>query len=65
MPDLIKKRYLGDGVFVAISGGMLVLTAEDGSRATNTIYLEVEVYQALVAFYQQAVAITEAAAKEH
>ena len=70
---LIEKRYLGDGVFVEISGGMLVLTAEDGIRATDTIYLEVEMYEALVAFYEeaaraaryaQAVALAEAAAEK-
>lgn len=48
------KRYLGDSVFVSVDGGMLTLTTDNGQGATNTIYLEVEVYEALVAFYEEA-----------
>ena len=38
-----KKRYLGDGVYVENDGQRLILTAEDGIQATNTIYLEPEI----------------------
>jgi hypothetical protein len=45
------KRYLGDGVYVEMNeAGQIVLTAEDGIKATNTIYLEPEVCTALVQF---------------
>jgi hypothetical protein len=44
------KRYLGDGAYVAFDGYSLILTAEDGIRATNTIVLEPEVYRELVRF---------------
>lgn len=46
----MTKRYLGDGAYVDFDGYALVLTAEDGIRATNTIVLEPEVYAALVAY---------------
>lgn len=40
---MIQKRYLGDGVYVELENGMVKLTTEDGYRATNTIFLELEV----------------------
>jgi hypothetical protein len=45
-----NKRYIGDGVYVEYDVFMLKLTTEDGDRATNTIYLEPEVYEQLVAY---------------
>ena len=42
------RSYLGDGVYADIERGMIKLTTEDGIRATNTIFLEIEVYDALV-----------------
>ena len=50
----MEKEYLGDGVYVEIECGMLKLTTEDGIRATNTVYLEPEVMDKLVAYYKQA-----------
>lgn len=45
---MTNKVYLGDAVYVARDRhGGLVLTTEDGIRATNTIVLEPEVYAAL------------------
>ena len=41
------KTYLGDGVYVDHDGYQIVLTTEDGIRATNTIYMEPEVLKAL------------------
>ena len=41
------KTYLGDAVYVAWDGMHVVLTTEDGIEATNTIYLEPWVYEAL------------------
>lgn len=45
-----RKVYLGDGVYVATDDYGLVLTTENGIEATNTIYLEPEVYAALARF---------------
>lgn len=39
--------YLGDGVYVEIEDGMVKLTTQNGVETTNTIYLEVEVIDAL------------------
>jgi len=44
------KTYLGDSVYAAVEGGMIKLTTENGMRASNTIYLEQEVYEALVEY---------------
>lgn len=56
------KAYLGDGVYVAVDPrGEFVLTTEDGIRATNTIYLEREVVDALLLFVSHA---RERSAKE-
>jgi hypothetical protein len=44
------KEYLGDAVYASFDGWHIVLTTEDGIRATNTIFLEPEVQVALVAF---------------
>lgn len=48
-----RKSYLGDGCYVEWDGYALVLTTEDGIRATNTVYLESEVYQALVDYVER------------
>lgn len=48
----IDKRYLGDGVSVAFEGYALVLTTSNGTRITNTIVLEPEVYMALVRYVE-------------
>ena len=48
----MEKVYLGDSVYVEINeAGQLVLTTEnDIYGASNTIYLEPEVYDALLKF---------------
>lgn len=48
----MTKEYLGDAVYVETDGYGLTLTTEDGYRATNTIYLEPEVYNALVRYVE-------------
>ncbi len=50
MNATVGKEYLGDGVYVEVEGGMFKVTTEDGTRATNTIFLEPEVYRALVGY---------------
>jgi len=46
------KRYLGDGAYVDFDGYALVLTAENGICATNTIVLDPEVYAALLKYVE-------------
>ena len=49
MPE--RKVYLGDGAYAALDEfGNVVLTAEDGIRATDTIVLEPVVLRALMAW---------------
>ena len=43
----MKKQYLGDGVYVEYEYGNIVLTTEDGTKVTNIIMLESEVWYAL------------------
>jgi len=42
-----RKIYLGDAVYADFDDDYLVLTTENGYEATNTIYLEPEVWRAL------------------
>jgi hypothetical protein len=44
------KAYLGDGCYVDVDGYALVITTEDGIRATNRIVMEPEVYSALIQY---------------
>lgn len=57
------KAYLGDGVYVDHDGYMLVLTTEDGIDVTNKIYLEPEVYEALLKYVHHLRKDEEAAQK--
>ena len=43
----MHKDYLGDGVYAEIEHGMIKLTTENGVETLNTIFLELEVYEAL------------------
>ena len=47
------KAYLGNGVYVDFDGYHIVLTTNNGIRATNTIYLEPEVYKALTDYVKR------------
>lgn len=49
------KTYLGDAVYAEWKNGILVLTTEDGIQATNAIYLEPEVIDALLKYLGAAV----------
>ena len=46
------KRYLGDGAYVEFDGWGLDLTTENGVRVTNRIYLEPEVWRALLTYVE-------------
>jgi hypothetical protein len=48
------KTYLGDAVYAELEAGMVKLIAEDGISATNTIYLEPEVIDALLSYIARA-----------
>lgn len=50
MPDF--KQYLGDSVYASVEKGMICLTTENGAEPSNTIYLEPEVYAALLRWVQ-------------
>lgn len=50
------KAYLGDGVCADFDGLNVILTTEDGVRATNTIVLEPEVRRALDEYRDRLVA---------
>jgi len=41
------KQYLGDGAYVNFDGNGLILTAENGIYATDTVYLEPQVWDRL------------------
>jgi hypothetical protein len=47
---MADKVYLGDGAYASYDGFGIVLTTENGIEATNTIYLEPEVWHALESY---------------
>lgn len=44
------KEYLGDGAYAEFDGFGIMLTAENGIAATDTIYLEPDVLRSLIRF---------------
>lgn len=60
----MNKTYLGDGAYAAFDGYGIILTAENGIEATDTVYLEPQVYHKLVAFVDGLKAQPTAAASE-
>jgi hypothetical protein len=48
----MSKTYLGDSVYADTDSGMIKLTTENGVEVTNTIFLEPEVYNSLVAWVE-------------
>ena len=51
-PEAWPKGYLGDGVYAAFDGFGVWITAEDGIVATDAIYVEPAVLNALIGFYK-------------
>ena len=45
-----RKQYIGDGVYADVDRGMIKITTENGIKVTNTIYLEIGVYQRLLTY---------------
>ena len=55
--QLTPKVYLGDAVYARVDEfGAVILTTENGIRATNIITLEPETMAALASFYKRAMA---------
>jgi len=48
MTKINDKRYLSDGVYAQWDGLHVILTVEDGRRTTNTVYINEDVWTALV-----------------
>lgn len=48
-----NKDYLGDSVYADFDGRGIVLTTDNGTGASNTIYMEPEVLRALNRFYER------------
>lgn len=48
------KEYLGDSVYAEIEAGMVKLTTDNGFGPSNTIYLDIDVYNELVAYVERA-----------
>lgn len=46
----MNKVYLGDGAYAEFDGHGITLTTESGIETTNAIYLEPNVYAALLVF---------------
>lgn len=51
--NAVATHYLGDGVYAAFDGFGVWLTAEDGLQATDAIYLEPDMVEALARFMTQ------------
>lgn len=43
LTDLMTRVYLGDGLYASFDGYQIELSASDGARKTNTVYLEPKV----------------------
>jgi len=50
--DYVMKDYLGDGVYAQIANGRLILTTEDGVSVSNTIVVEEDVWDNLMAYME-------------
>lgn len=52
MSDTPQKTYLGDSVYAELESGMIKLYTDNGFGPQDVIYLEPEVYQALLKFVE-------------
>jgi len=46
----MKKTYLGDGLYASFDGYGIQLTAENGIEISDRVYVEPQVYEALIQF---------------
>lgn len=49
------KVYIGDGVYVDFDGYGFILTTENGIEVTNTVVLEPEIFDSLVAYVSRVI----------
>ncbi len=49
----MAKEYLGDGVYVELVSGALLLTTENGREVTNSIVLEPTTWENLETYVRQ------------
>jgi len=54
------KEYLGDGVYASFDGYGIWIKTSNGAEATNEIYLEPNVYNALTKYRHTITRITDA-----
>ena len=47
------KAYLGDSVYVEVENGMVKLTTDNGLGPSNIIFLEAQVMDALIDWYER------------
>lgn len=47
------KEYLGDGAYINFDGYQIILTAENGIRATDTVALEPEVLERFLRYVER------------
>lgn len=45
---MTTKVYLGDGAYVSLEEGTVILTTENGIRISNVVYLEPQVLEHLL-----------------
>jgi hypothetical protein len=50
-PPTREYRHLGDSIYVEIEDGLVKLTTQHGATVVHTIYLEVEVMDALESWW--------------
>lgn len=53
-----EKQYLGDGAYVNFDGYHVVLTAENGIYATDTIALDPEVLERFLKYVERLMEVT-------
>ena len=58
-----KKEYLGDGAYINFDGYHVVLTAENGICATDTVALEPQVLDAFMQYVDRLKAFIDEATK--
>lgn len=50
---MTTKVYLGDGAYVSLEEGTVILTTEDGMHISNVVYLEPQVLEHLLRVWKQ------------
>ena len=53
----MAKRYVGDGVYVAVEPGRITVTTENGLRVLQEIILEWPVFDALLEFVNEEISV--------